>query len=280
MVLLKSQLENVRQILNDIKAHFDTILHDAPPGTLTWQKKGKYEQFMHMYVAHGKRIRLGITRNEEVKRQLAQKEFARKAGAIVDHNLKTMDKAIEELKPFEPEDLLRSMPTAYSKLPEDYFFNREHLVTSLHLSGEDLARILRHREWGKADYRVSNYKPEWKKHRTSRGLKMRSKSEVLIMEKLYHYAIDVRYEQEHVFGNEIIAPDFTFEAADGKLFCWEHLGMMDVPDYAAKNYRKLMKYYDFGLILGKNLIVSSDLYGTIDMKLIDFIIQNEVLPRL
>ena len=58
------------------------------------------------------------------------------------------------------------------------------------------------------------------------------------------------------------------------------INQIDDPRYAADNYRKLMKYYNHGFVLGKNLIVSFDRCGTIDMKLIDFIIQNEIIPRL
>ena len=59
------------------------------------------------------------------------------------------------------------------------------------------------------------------------------------MERLRCFGIDTRYEQTLTFGDEVIAPDFTFEGAD-----------------------------------------SFDRRGTIDMTMIDFIIRNEIIPRL
>ena len=56
--------------------------------------------------------------------------------------------------------------------------------------------------------------------------------------------------------------------------------MMDEERYARRNYNKLMKYYRLGLVLGNNLILSFDRCGTIDMTMIDFIIRNEIIPRL
>ena len=280
MDLVKSQLEDTLKLLRDMKTQTDATLDNAPPGVLTCQKRANSEQLMHMFFEGDRRIRRGINKDEDLQRQLAQKEFAQKAAAIIEKNTRILKRAMDQMDPFDLEEIVRSMPAAYLKLPEDYFFDREHHQKSLHLSNEENARIERHRAWGKETYQASDYRPEWKKHKTSRGLKMRSKSEVLIMERLYHYEIDVRYEQEWIFGKDTIAPDFTFEAEDGQLFCWEHLGMMDDARYAANNYNKLMKYYNHGFVLGKNLVISSDLYGTIDMKLIDFIIQNEIIPRL
>ena len=49
--------------------------------------------------------------------------------------------------------------------------------------------------WGDGFYRQSDYMPEKKIHTTSKGLKVRSKSEVLIAEKLYEHNIEFRYEQ-------------------------------------------------------------------------------------
>ena len=77
-----------------------------------------------------------------------------------------------------------------------------------------------------------------------------------------------------------IAPDFTFEDYTRSQFYWEHLGKMDDPEYAERNFRKLRRYYDAGLIPGDNLILSFDRNGTIDMKYIEGIVENEEIPRL
>lgn len=277
---LNDRLNELVNHIRDVKHSFETVIKASPRGKLAWQKRGSQHQLFHAYYENDHRVRRGINNDIDMQKKLAKKEFAIRAEQILTENLKALESATGRTKPFDPKLIIRSMPTAYKKLPEAFFFDHDRLVSDLHLPEEQKTRILRHRDWGKQDYQASAYKPEHKKHQTSNGLKMRSKSEVLIMEKLYHYGIDARYEQEWVFGNDRIAPDFTFEDEHRQLFHWEHLGMMDDPRYAAHNYDKLMKYFRHGFILGKNLIVSFDLNGTIDMKQIDFIIQNEIIPRL
>lgn len=280
MDLIKAKLIEIIKLLQDMKADFDAAIANAPPGLLTFQMRGEKQQLMHMYLENGRRVRRGINRDHDMQKALAHKAFAQRAGNIAAENLYVLQNIGNQLVSLDPDEILKTMPPAYSTLPDNYFFDRENMSTILHLPEEDRIRILRHRKWGQEEYQASNYHPEWKKHKTTRGLKMRSKSEVLIMERLYHYGIDVRYEQVWDFGNERVAPDFTFEDEYGQLFSWEHLGMMNDPRYAAQNYEKLMKYYRHGFVLGKNLIVTFDRSGTIDMELIDFTIQKEIIPRL
>ena len=57
------------------------------------------------------------------------------------------------------------------------------------------SRLQAHKEWSEAPYRQSDKRPEGKDKITSRGLHMRSKSEVMIAELLYQYGIPFRYEE-------------------------------------------------------------------------------------
>ena len=110
------------------------------------------------------------------------------------------------------------MTKAYALLPEEYFFDRDELAIDLHLEGEIQARIDRHIEWGNLEYVRSDFWKESLTMRTSRGLLVRSKSELLIVEMLYRYGIPFRYEQELWINGKDWAPDFTFEGADGRPF--------------------------------------------------------------
>ena len=92
--------------------------------------------------------------------------------------------------------------------------------------------------------------------------------------------IEKDYDEELLINGELIVPDFTFEGADCKLFHWEHMGAMDMQDYADRNFRKLKKYHRLGIIPGDNLILSFDRKGAIDMPVIDDIIRHEIIPRL
>ena len=63
-------------------------------------------------------------------------------------------------------------------------------------------------QWALTKYIQSDYKPEEKIHTTSRGLKVRSKSELIICEIFYKYGIEFRYEEVIYINGRRLEPDF------------------------------------------------------------------------
>ncbi len=86
-------------------------------------------------------------------------------------------------------------------------------------------------------------------HRTERGDLVRSKSELVIADKLHARGIDYAYEQPLVLPNgRVRYPDFTItDHARGVTFYWEHLGMLDDPGYRARWERKRAEYLEAGI---------------------------------
>ena len=86
-------------------------------------------------------------------------------------------------------------------------------------------------------------------HRTERGELVRSKSELVIADKLHARGIDYAYEQPVVLDNgRTRYPDFTIEDdAMGVTFYWEHLGLLDDPGYRARWERKRAEYLACGI---------------------------------
>ena len=78
---------------------------------------------------------------------------------------------------------------------------------------------------------------------------MRSKSELVIADKLHDRGIDYAYEQPLVLGNgRTRYPDFTIaDDAMGVTFYWEHLGLLDDPGYRARWARKRAEYLACGI---------------------------------
>ena len=80
-------------------------------------------------------------------------------------------------------------------------------------------------------------------HMTERGDMVRSKSEVIIADKLYRAGIDYQYEHELELSGEKRYPDFTFEDDEmGITYYWEHCGMLHDPAYLRRWERKLEWY--------------------------------------
>jgi hypothetical protein len=80
-------------------------------------------------------------------------------------------------------------------------------------------------------------------HRTSRREMVRSKSEVIIADRLAAHRIDYAYEQPLTISNATKYPDFTIEDMEsGENYYWEHCGMLHVPQYRRRWEEKLVWY--------------------------------------
>ena len=129
-------------------------------------------------------------------------------------------------------------------------------------------------EWALAPYKRSEYREDEKIHTTSRGLKVRSKSEAAICEIFYANGIEFRYEEIIYVNGRRLVPDFVIRRkSDGKIFYWEHCGMMEDPAYRRNNREKLGWYESSGIVPWDNLIVTYDKDGAIDLKYIEAIVQ-------
>ena len=280
MALYEDQLREILNYYKKLIIFYKQEINQAPPGRLYCQNSHGKTQFLHSYEMDQTQIRRGVNRDIPLQKALARKEFARKALPILEQNVRNLEKALKGVRPFDPDEILQSMTKAYALLPEDYFFDRNNLEIDLHLDHEMEARIARHNGYGQEEFHQYDGYPEYRKHRTSLGIYVRSKSEALILEMLKQYGAECHYEHVRYYGAVKIVPDFTFEDAHGRPFYWEHMGMMDDPMYAARNKQKINDYFDAGLILGKDVILTFDRNGSINVELIDTIIQSEIIPRL
>ena len=109
-------------------------------------------------------------------------------------------------------------------------------------------------------------------HRAENGLMVRSKSELVIVTKLLSMGLKFEYERaldRDEFGNPL-RPDFSFATPAGDLIIWEHLGMLNRPDYRASWDWKKAWYEEHGFKLGQNLFTTED----------EFASQDDVVGRL
>lgn len=72
-------------------------------------------------------------------------------------------------------------------------------------------------------------------HRTTSGILVRSKNEVIIANLLSQLGVDWTYEEPFAGTDaRIVRPDFTIRTGAGTTVIWEHLGMLDNPKYRRK----------------------------------------------
>ena len=283
-LLHRTQVRTTLQgILSDLKAsHKQYIdeLQSCPPGSLrvyTSRDRVLYTQAMHH---NGKWQRRGISKDKQLLRALARKEFLREVIGQFDHDIAVITDALTSFRGFDADAVLKVLKTRYPKLPGEYFYD-PNWIPSPRTTDEGLnSRLQACREWAKQPYEKSTYKQWEKKVRTSRGLLVRTKSEALICEMLYNYGIPFRYEQVLHVEDGILVPDYTFRAADGSHFYWEHAGMLTKPKYSFRHHLKMLQYESEGIYPWQRLIVTYDIDNEIDLERIDSVIQNFLLPML
>jgi hypothetical protein len=121
-------------------------------------------------------------------------------------------------------------------------------------------------------------------HRTERGDLVRSKSELVIADKLFARGVEYAYEQPLKMPNgRVRYPDFTItDHARGVNFYWEHVGMLNDLGYSERWERKLKEYLgaeikpheDGGGSAGTLIITRDEPNGGIDSPKITQVIEN------
>lgn len=111
--------------------------------------------------------------------------------------------------------------------------------------------------WMNSPYEQNKKYPEQKIYSTCAGIRVRSKSESMIVFLLHNYKIPFRYECELKLGAVTAYPDFTIRhPVTGEMLIWEHMGMIDDPSYRRTAFSKLQLYLENGWIPSVNLILT------------------------
>ncbi len=111
---------------------------------------------------------------------------------------------------------------------------------------------------------------------TLKGEHVRSKSEVIIADRLYAKGIPYKYECTLRIGNRVIHPDFTIlRLSDRKIIYHEHCGMMDDPNYSKDMVNRINLYSTADIYLGDRLFCTFETSETpLDIRLLDELIEK------
>lgn len=123
-------------------------------------------------------------------------------------------------------------------------------------------------------------------HRTSQGVAVRSKSEVIIADRLASHNIEPLYEKPLKLGGATRYPDFTIEDDEsGITYYWEHCGLLHDPAYRQR-WEAKQRWYRANDILphkegggnkGTLIITCDQPNGGISSQEIDRVIQEVIL---
>lgn len=203
-------------------------------------EKGKYR---HYLVNEGRRLYLGV-KDSALAKGLMEKRYYQKL----------LQRTLCELKAIE-DFLKRFDPNAKARVFEDLHEERRKIVEPLVLPDELFIE-----QWRKQfESLPGNPIPIVHEYLTSRGDVVRSKSEKILTETFLQYDIPFEYEAPVGLADGPVYPDFTLlNKRTRKTYYWEHLGLMDSPDYADNAVRKLNRYERNGILPGDQLIISME----------------------
>lgn len=198
----------------------------------------KHRNKPRYYLHLNKRDKYLGQNDTELIRELIQKD-------LIDKAIKAATHEAEVLK----NDIIRYpkliMEKVYETLPEE----RKEYASPIILGDEEYAR-----EWLAVPFKPKPFRKDAPKLYTLKGERVRSKSEVIIADRLFAKGIPYKYECPLRVGNGIIHPDFTIlRMSDRKVVYHEHCGKMTDPEYTKDILERANKYARIGIFQGDRL---------------------------
>lgn len=213
------------------------LKHSA--GTIVWKGPKKQYSYWQFY-DHGKQIQKYVQKSglEAIRRKIETMKAQHRKRMVLARFLEDVKRA------------LRALRVSWRGIVEKYeaALERRKAETEARVEAKKVAESKRY---------ADNYK-----HVTDKGDQVGSKSELMIANMLYAQGIEYEYEKEIVLDTVHFKPDFTVYTKDGRVFYWEHAGMLENPEYKRKHEEKLAFYRRHGIRLQENLIVTRDRNGT------------------
>ncbi|MBQ3282186.1 MAG: hypothetical protein IJH41_07270 [Eubacterium sp.] len=225
-------------------------------------------------------VPLGKADSKEVVAYKRQK-YLREKLKILERDKKVVDALLNSYKDYSTEEIQKGLPLAYQEPSRFYehFPDQKPDPMSIHMPYSiiefDTAhghlpdsitkdeRFIALKKWAAEDYKRNSYPLEDNPNIARDGTPMRSKGECMWYDNILFEGLPVRVDPEirlkgksgqwHTF-----CPDFVFKCFDGTYIYVEHFGYLDNDEYAEKKKQRIQEYLDCGIILGDNLIITSD----------------------
>lgn len=238
---LKKMLVEERNRLERIAEKTRKQLENAPDGTLRVSKCNKNVQY-YRCALNNKQGTYIPKRNIELIRALAQKEYDKRVYRLAYKRLKQMEHILKNYEDDEVEQV-------YWKEHE----NKRSVIEPVEETWEGKLE-----RWKNKEYQGKGFLEGASLILTDRGERVRSKTEKIMADYFYSHGIEYKYECPlNLKGIGIVYPDFTFlSKITGEEIYWEHLGMVDVPNYARKMVKKIEAYENNGIFQGEKLILT------------------------
>lgn len=240
---LKNYLRKLEMTIQEVSKKIK--IQDSQPLTVR-NKSGKNT---YMTSCNGKQVYLGKNKTQQLK-ELEEQNYLFKLKTTAENEAITIEKMLKTL------DKTADIDEVFLKIAQP----KRHLIEPI-AEKIQLYNTSDFCEMSEKAKKKNNKNVTEHTYKTSDGVKVRSKSELIIAERLIANNIPYFYEPNIWFENLLMVfkPDFqVLNKRTGESFYWEHFGMMDNANYLKEFQFKMNVYAEGGYFPGRKLIISTE----------------------
>ena len=229
---IEGEMELFQDYCDKVSEELKGLKKKVPDGTrLHAAKHGKTYQYYIIWNGT-KRVREYICKEKmEMAQYLAQIEYFEKLLERLKKDIKCLEK-LKEKCPGNP----------FNWVEEHMSQGKYALVTPVYCNDAQYIQ-----EWKNQIYEKMQFRDNSPEFYTRQGIRVRSKSEMIIADMLDEMNMPFLYEKPLKLETRTIHPDFTLlDINNRREIYWEHFGMMDDMDYRNDAFLKIRKYEECG----------------------------------
>lgn len=256
---IREEANKRSELIAEAIAEIEKRLKDFPDGSINIKKhKGHWCFYTYdnesgeKYLCHS---------DERLIEELVQKGYLKKVLQAFKKEQSVLNRTVRAYPAIVGEEVFEQLSEARKKFAKP-------IVTG---DGEYV------RKWLEKPYKPKPIANDVPVYLTMKGERVRSKSEMIIADRLYLNGIPYKYECPLMVGNgEIIHPDFSIlKMSTRKVVYHEHCGRMDDPGYVDDMVSRVNKYNQAGITQGDSLFFSFETSSTpLDVRVIDELINK------
>ena len=252
------RLQTRYEILQKTIRQLDKKLKSFPEGRI--EIKHHHKGTHYCLAGTGQGVIYLASKEQELLEQLIQKSYLLKTQKAALAEAEVVKKAIDHYPDIIPENVYDGLT------PERKLYAKPIVQDDNQYAAK----------WQSEPFKPKPFKEDAPEFYTLRGERVRSKSEIIIADRLYAKGIPYKYECPLKVGKEIIHPDFTIlRLSDHKVLYHEHSGKMTDPEYTKDIPERAKKYMRAGIFQGDRLFYTFESVDCpLDVKALDAFIEK------
>ena len=258
----REQLETRYMILSDLIKQIENKLKHLPSGRIKICHHGNTVYYYLTGYNDAKETKLLNRDDYKLIEDLVQKSYLEKVLRSTRQEASTLEKALKHYPMIIAEDV-------YKQLSNE----RKNIIKPIITTDEQFIR-----NWLAIPFVPKEIGDGVPVYITRNGERVRSKSEMIIADRLSANGIPYKYECPLKIKNGVIHPDFTIlKISERKIQYLEHCGKMDDPKYTENSVVKRVNDYSrAGIVLGDNLFLTFESSETpLDVRVLDELINKK-----